>query len=81
MGKCLLMSDVGGLRELAVVSETARFFEPENSRSLAAELNNLIGTDERRREMGDNARRYVVEEREWRQIVEGYLPIYEKLKR
>ncbi len=80
-GKCLLMSDVAGLRELAAAGETAAFFEPENGRALAAGLNSLIGDDDRRRKMGETARRYVVEEREWRRIVEGYLPIYEKLKR
>ena len=79
MGKCLLMSDVNGLRELAKTDEAAVFFEPENSDALAAKLNALIVDKEMRTAMGENARRYVVEQRDWRKLVERYIPAYEKV--
>ncbi|RJP71112.1 MAG: glycosyltransferase [Candidatus Abyssobacteria bacterium SURF_17] len=81
MGKCLLMSDVGGLRELASEEETAQFFEPENSESLADKLRLLVADAELRRKMGEKARRYVVEKRDWRGLVNQYIPIYENLMR
>ena len=81
MGKCLLMSDVEGLRELAKEGETAFFFEPEDSAALAARLNALIADEELRRKVGGNARRYVVRERDWRKLMEEYISIYEELLR
>lgn len=81
MGKCLLMSDVGGLRELATAEESAFFFEPENSASLADKLRLLIADAELRQKMGEKARRHVVEKRDWRMLVNQYIPTYERLMR
>jgi PEP-CTERM/exosortase A-associated glycosyltransferase len=81
MGKCVLMSDVGGLRELAVDGETALFFEPESSEALAEKLNVLIADEGFRNAVGANARQYILEKRNWRPLVKDYLPLYEKLMR
>jgi PEP-CTERM/exosortase A-associated glycosyltransferase len=81
MGKCVLMSAVGGLKELAADGETAVFFEPENSEALAEKLNMLIANKEYRQKIGENARQYVVKEKDWRTLVREYLPLYEKLMR
>lgn len=81
MGKCVVMSDVGGLRELANGDETAVFFKPEDSSDLAEKLNMLIADRGYRQKLGENARLHVVERKDWRKVVKAYLPLYEKLVR
>lgn len=79
MGKCVLMSDVGGLRELAGDGKTAVFFEPENPDALAEKLQMLVSSEEARQSIGANARKYVLAERSWRSLVKEYVPLYQKL--
>jgi glycosyltransferase involved in cell wall biosynthesis len=81
MGKCVLMSDLQGLRETAEADNAAIFFEPENSSALADKINMLLDNVPFRQEIGHNARRYVEEKRNWQSIVRGYIPIYERLSK
>lgn len=68
MEKALLVSDVGGLTELVNDGETGLVFEPENPSDLARKAILLATTEALRKELGDRARRRVVQELDWRVV-------------
>lgn len=76
MGRAIVASDVGGLRELLGDSESARLFPAGSREALASALIELIEDDEGRRALGENARRAALQRYDWRAIVPGYVTIY-----
>jgi len=77
--KTVIASDVGGLKELVADNKTGLLFKKGDFTDLADKciyaLNNPALTEKIRRE----ARRYVIEERNWLKICEKYTKIYRKL--
>lgn len=79
MEKAVLASDVGGQRELVRDGVNGLLFEAGDPRDLAAQCLRLIADARLRRVLGQQARSYVIAEREWSQIVRRYAPVYESL--
>jgi glycosyltransferase involved in cell wall biosynthesis len=79
MEKIVLGSDVGGIKELVTNGQTGFLFEKENVDDLVDKMlyiaQNLSSLDPMRK----NARKYVVEERNWFKICHRYLNIYKEL--
>ena len=79
MEKIVLGSDVGGIKELVRNGDTGFLFEKENVNSLVEKIHyiadNLGSLDHIRK----NARKYVVEERNWLKICRKYLDIYKEM--
>jgi PEP-CTERM/exosortase A-associated glycosyltransferase len=79
MGKAVLASDVGGQRELVRDGATGLLFKAGDAQDLSAQCLRLIADGQMRRALGQQARSYVIAEREWSQIVRRYAPVYESL--
>ena len=79
MGKPIVASDVGGLRELVRTDETGLLAPPSNPERLA-EVLIAIGSDAARRaRLGTNARRVVAEQHDWGRVVAVYQDAYRRL--
>ncbi len=79
MEKIVLGSDVGGIKELITDGSTGFLFEKDNLADLIDKIihiaDNLGSLDPMRK----NARKYVIEERNWLTICRNYLKIYKEL--
>jgi PEP-CTERM/exosortase A-associated glycosyltransferase len=76
MGKAVVASDVGGLRELVDDERTGLLFRAEDLDSLVASLRRVADVAELRRRLGAEARAHVVAERSWRTIAARYHEVY-----
>jgi PEP-CTERM/exosortase A-associated glycosyltransferase len=76
MGKLVVGSDVGGLRELVREGETGLLFRAGDARDLERAL--LRGIDDAvlRARLGEQARADVVLQRDWRRVAARYLDVY-----
>ncbi len=79
MEKTVLASNVGGLKELVEDGRTGRLFTADDSSDLAQKILELADNEAERIRLGKNARQDVIDNREWKKIVHGYLPIYRNL--
>jgi PEP-CTERM/exosortase A-associated glycosyltransferase len=79
MGKPVVASDVGGLRELLQHEHTGLLVEAGNPQSLAETLRTIANDADLRRRLGENGRDYVVQERDWSHIVRVYVDLYTDL--
>ncbi len=80
-GCATIVSDLPALKELVSDGNTGRIFEAENSLHLSQIINELSEDDEKRKELGINAKEWIQENRLWPSIVQRYVPIYESLKK
>lgn len=69
MRKTVVASDVAALAEIVEDGVTGRLFAKGDPDDLARVLEELIDAPEERSRLGDAARTWVVEERDWRRIV------------
>ena len=76
MGKALLASNVGGLREL-FADGAGLLHGPGDCDDLAKKCADLIGASDKRATLGEEARRSVLARRDWRDVVRGYLKVYD----
>jgi PEP-CTERM/exosortase A-associated glycosyltransferase len=79
MGKAVLASDVGGLRELIRHGDTGILFPPNDPARLGQALGALLADPALRASLGANARRFVCEERTWDRVGRVYDDVYGKL--
>lgn len=77
-GKPVVASNVGGVPEL-VTAETGIVVPPADPERLAAALQQLIRTPERRRQMGENGRKRVTKGFTIFRMAEAHLGLYQKL--
>ncbi len=77
-GGIVLVSDVGGHRELVKDFETGRFFRADDVESLSKTILELIAGQESAPGMRARARRFVEAERQWAQSAEGYKQAYSR---
>lgn len=81
MGKPVIASDVGGLRELIEHNRTGILFETGNDAGCAASIQTLMDDPGLRAALGGNARDFVRKERTWDRIVDRYARLYHTLRR
>lgn len=82
MGKVVVGSDVGGLRELLEGCPAARVFRAGDAGELAAVLGNLLDEPpDRLRGQGSRGREWVLDRHRWRVLVEPLKALYESLAR
>ena len=79
MGKAVIGSDVGGIRELLDDGRAGTLFRAGDSADLARHAIRLLTNLEVREEQAEAGRRYALRERDWAALIPGYLPIYEGL--
>ena len=75
LGKAILASDVGGLREL-LPDGTAMIFQAGVPRDLGRKCMDLIADADKRTALGNKAREYVRGHRDWGKVVRNYSHVY-----
>jgi len=65
MAKKVIVSDVGALKEMVVEDNTGQIFEAENLKELKESILKIIDKND----IGENARRWVVNNRDWTDII------------
>jgi PEP-CTERM/exosortase A-associated glycosyltransferase len=76
MGKLVVGSDVGGLRELIRDGDTGLLFRAGDPIDLDRVLHRAVTDASFRRRAGERARAYVVEHRDWRKVAARYADVY-----
>lgn len=76
MGKAVVVSDVGGLTELVREGETGLTFPAGDAEALAETVEALLDNPVLRSGLGERARQWVLAERDWSRVCQGYLEIY-----
>jgi len=76
MARCVLGSDVGGLRELIRDGETGLLFSAGSLTGLTEKLELLLSGRLNATAIGARARDYVIAHRQWRHMAEVYETAY-----
>jgi PEP-CTERM/exosortase A-associated glycosyltransferase len=76
LGKAILGSGVGGIRELVDPGKTAILFEPDNIQDFCKEAADLLKNPSLREELGIRARKKACEEKDWKTVARLYEPAY-----
>src|SRR5690606_26008964 len=78
-GRCVILSDVAALREIAGQSGAVETFKAGDPVDLSSRLLEFINNPARRRELGEQAARWVRNHRSWDRNVNEYYRAYRKL--
>ena len=78
-GRCVVLSDVAALREIADASGATATFRAGDDEDLAQVLADLIADPKRRRTLGATAAEWTRAERTWAHTCAAYLPAYAAL--
>jgi len=79
MGRCVVASDVAAIRQVVREGETGRLATPENPVDLARVLRELIDAPEQRLALGERARVWVHQERNWEAIGGAYASVIRRV--
>ncbi|MGB7449567.1 MAG: glycosyltransferase family 4 protein [Ornithinimicrobium sp.] len=79
MGKAVVVSSVAALTEIVEPDLRGLVFDKGDHRDLAAQLERYLDSPGLRSAMGDNARRWVLAERDWSDVVEVVDAAYHRL--
>lgn len=77
MGKTVIGSDVGGIKELVSDSHSGILFKTDNVDSLVEKLTNVLDNQDLRKSLGVSARESMISGRNWREIARIYKDVYE----
>ncbi len=81
MGKTVLASDVGGLKELIRDGYSGVLFKSEDIEDLAAKSIMLLMDDKLRKKLGEQARKEMQNNRAWSKIIGKYFSVYDPIVR
>lgn len=79
-GKVLITSSVKALAEIIEEGKTGLVFEKDNAEQLAERLESVIIDEKLRKDIGKNARKWVVENHSWDLIAKRVTDVYDKLR-
>ena len=77
LGKPVLASAVGGIRELVDDENTGLLFEPENISDFCRQAERMILSPALRSSLSERGREFVVQERDWKILAGRYRRIYD----
>jgi glycogen(starch) synthase len=77
LGRAVLGSGVGGIRELVEAGQTGELFEPESVEDFCRQASRLLSDPSLREKLGRQAREKILEASDWKIIVPGYEAVYE----
>ena len=79
-GKVLITSSVKALAEIIEEGKTGLVFEKDSAEQLAERLESVIVDEKLRKDIGKNARKWVVENHSWDLIAKRVTDVYDKLR-
>ena len=74
----VISTDVGGMPEIVSEGYTGWLLEKENSSKLASLIKNIINNEFNILKMGENAKKFVQENKSWEKIAKEINKIYNK---
>ena len=77
-GRVVVASALEGLKDAIKDGENGFLVEPENAEAWIKKINELLADDEARKEFGEKARKYTIENFSWDKIANRYLEEIEK---
>jgi glycosyltransferase involved in cell wall biosynthesis len=81
LGKTVLGSNVGGIRDLIQSDSTGLLFEPGNMQDFCRQASRLLEQSDLRQELGTRARQMVCVERDWKLLARRYQGVYDAAAR
>lgn len=81
MEKAVLSSNVAALGEIVIDMENGILFQKDDVNDLADKLQTLILDDDLRKQLGVNARSWVIDNRDWAVVTKGLDKVYSSLSR
>ena len=79
LSKPIIVSDVEPLREIVGANERGLVFESGNIADFARSIRELMDRPERMTALGQVGRQWVVENRNWENVVQTFVQVYERL--
>jgi len=79
LGKPIIASNVGGLKEITQDNKTGVLFNAGDTQDLVRKCISLMREDDKRRTLGEQAREWVINHRDWPKIIASHQQIYESL--
>jgi PEP-CTERM/exosortase A-associated glycosyltransferase len=77
LGKAILGSDVGGIRELVQPEETGVLYRADNVEDFCAQAKRLLSETSLQRRLGEQAREFILREKDWNVLAQRYINIYD----
>lgn len=77
LGKAILGSDVGGIRELVQPEETGVLYRADNVEDFCAQAKRLLSETSLQRRLGEQAREFILREKDWDVLARRYTNIYD----
>lgn len=77
LGKAVLASNVGGIRELVEGEQTALLFQPDDIEDFCRQARRLLQQESLRRHLGEQARQMILREKDWKILARRYDAVYE----
>jgi PEP-CTERM/exosortase A-associated glycosyltransferase len=81
LGKAILCSDVGGIRELIESGQTGLLYRADNVEDFCAQGKRLMENETMRRQLGARAREVALREKDWKTLAQRYFAIYDTAMR
>jgi len=77
LGKAILGSDVGGIRELVESEKTGILYRADDVEDFCVQARRLLAHDDLRRNLGEEARKFILREKDWSVLARLYIDIYD----
>jgi len=77
LGKAILGSDVGGIRELIESGKTGLLFHADNVDDFCTQAKRILEDRLLRQQLGTYAREVIMREKDWKILVQRYVSVYE----
>ena len=77
LGKAILGSDVGGIRELVQPEKTGVLFGADNVEDFCEQAKRLLSQTGLQRKLGEEARGFILREKDWKVLAQRYIDVYD----
>ena len=77
LGKAILGSDVGGIRELVEPEKTGVLYRADNIEDFCEQAKRLLSQTSLQHKLGEQAREFILREKDWKVLARRYIDIYE----
>jgi glycogen(starch) synthase len=77
LGKAILGSDVGGIRELVQPEKTGVLYRADSVEDFCVQAQRLLSQTSLQRKLGEEARQFILREKDWKVLAQRYIDVYD----
>lgn len=77
LGKAILGSDVGGIRELVEPEKTGVLYRADNVEDFCVQAKRLLSQTSLQCKLGEEARKFILREKDWNVLAQRYIDVYD----